>query len=371
MSFATPSIRVPMGTGREEVFSVFRSRRYPFMDISKGIGISFVVLGHNWITIYGSDELFRVIFSFHVPLFFFLSGVLFDCRINFKALVLRKSESVLKPYVSILMAWGIVEIIFKRVSAWDYYLAALYSSGHTISLTPLWFLPHLFLVFIFSWFLCRLHPALNNHVEGLGLLVVGLLVGGIYTIDVFGEAGVNFLNRLSPAIGLSLVESGLPLNADIVFVTSAFFLAGHYLAERVVTFKPNYASLIVSIAGFGFLHAVYDCTLDLNARRYDHVVLSTVQAVLGIYVVISFSKLISPSGIMGYSFAYVGSGSLFVLLFHTFFQGRLFAAFNTLTSDARYFSAIAALFLSILTSLLIWEWAKRNSWMTSLLLVTK
>ncbi|MEO7862090.1 MAG: acyltransferase family protein [Nitrospirales bacterium] len=47
------------------------------VDIAKGLGILLVVFGHNWIVLHEKGELFRVIFSFHVPLFFFLSGIFF------------------------------------------------------------------------------------------------------------------------------------------------------------------------------------------------------------------------------------------------------------------------------------------------------
>ena len=55
-----------------------RSKRYTEVDIARGIGILFVVLGHSikqtgvqagWIRI-----LTYIIYSFHMPLFFCLSG---------------------------------------------------------------------------------------------------------------------------------------------------------------------------------------------------------------------------------------------------------------------------------------------------------
>lgn len=41
------------------------------IDIARGLGIAAVVLGHNWIVLHEKGELFRVIYSFHLPLFFF------------------------------------------------------------------------------------------------------------------------------------------------------------------------------------------------------------------------------------------------------------------------------------------------------------
>lgn len=46
--------------------------RSVLIDVLKGIGIILVVLGH--IT-FGDQLVRKIIFSFHMPLFFFLSGV--------------------------------------------------------------------------------------------------------------------------------------------------------------------------------------------------------------------------------------------------------------------------------------------------------
>jgi fucose 4-O-acetylase-like acetyltransferase len=53
------------------------------IDIARGAGIILVVLGHNWIITHNHGELYRIIFSFHMPLFFFLSGVVFKNNSSF------------------------------------------------------------------------------------------------------------------------------------------------------------------------------------------------------------------------------------------------------------------------------------------------
>jgi fucose 4-O-acetylase-like acetyltransferase len=42
------------------------------IDIARGIGIILVVLGHNWLVLEDKGELFRVIYSFHLPRLFFV-----------------------------------------------------------------------------------------------------------------------------------------------------------------------------------------------------------------------------------------------------------------------------------------------------------
>ena len=57
--------------------------RDPIIDAAKGYGILLVFIGH---LVYYDSPLFRIIFNFHMPLFFALSGMTFspekysDCR---------------------------------------------------------------------------------------------------------------------------------------------------------------------------------------------------------------------------------------------------------------------------------------------------
>lgn len=55
-----------------------KSEQWKWVDIAKGIGIILVFLGHFNIP----DTLRAEIYTFHIPLFFFLSGVLLFCFVQ-------------------------------------------------------------------------------------------------------------------------------------------------------------------------------------------------------------------------------------------------------------------------------------------------
>lgn len=82
------------------------------VDVAKGIGIFFVVLGHNWLSTHEADELHRVIFSFHMPLFFFLAGIFLRAPDGILRFAIGRTESLLKPYFVVLIGlassgcWG-------------------------------------------------------------------------------------------------------------------------------------------------------------------------------------------------------------------------------------------------------------------------
>ena len=59
--------------------TMINKKRIEWVDIAKGIGIFLMVMGHTGIPRIGNQW----IYSFHMPLFFFISGFLFNTSVNF------------------------------------------------------------------------------------------------------------------------------------------------------------------------------------------------------------------------------------------------------------------------------------------------
>lgn len=105
--------------------------RLPYLDIAKGIGIIFVVLGHC------SSRLTNYwMYGFHVPLFFVISGLLFDLSKYDKITFLKKRcKSLLIP----LLFWDILQgLLLNQIPNHDHFKIGV-----------LWFLLVLFFAEIF------------------------------------------------------------------------------------------------------------------------------------------------------------------------------------------------------------------------------
>lgn len=88
------------------------------VSIAKGVGISLMVIGHS-----GSPELlFRFIYLFHMPLFFFLSGYLFksDYLDKKKLFVQRRIKGLYLPYIKWQLLFLALHGLFYR---WHFYAA--------------------------------------------------------------------------------------------------------------------------------------------------------------------------------------------------------------------------------------------------------
>ena len=73
--------------------------RIEWIDIAKGIGIILVIAGHTFSLGYSYP-----IYAFHMPLFFFLSGLLFvDKKKNFSDYLKSRTKSLLRPWLFILL----------------------------------------------------------------------------------------------------------------------------------------------------------------------------------------------------------------------------------------------------------------------------
>jgi fucose 4-O-acetylase-like acetyltransferase len=81
-------------------------KRIEWIDLSKGIGMVLVILGH---CVCFGGNIHNIVFSFHMPLFFILSGIVFGN--NQKNFVLKKAKALLVPYVYFCLVGLIVSLI--------------------------------------------------------------------------------------------------------------------------------------------------------------------------------------------------------------------------------------------------------------------
>ena len=285
--------------------------RLQHIDIAKGIGILLIVFGHNDIVAKEEGELFNIIFSFHVPVFLFLSGVFFKVNSQLRETVLSKIDSLIKPYFTTLIIWSFCQ---KQYSIIDYFGGILYSSGWAIPLPwiPLWFLTHLWVVMIFSGLFIKITNLNSGRIIYKVFLLLCLLLIGILIGDTFWQIPITINGHTLQLSGKPFLLNGLPFSIDVLFLSSFFFLVGFSLKKEVLNFQfqVKYFGLILVV--FCYCHYQFNYTINLFERRYDHPIISTLEALCGIYIVLCVSIFMSKYKGITQVFAYIGSGSLFI-----------------------------------------------------------
>jgi fucose 4-O-acetylase-like acetyltransferase len=134
--------------------------RTSWVDYAKAIGIILVVYGHVARGLFnaGIDLPFSmymlvdsIVYSFHMPLFFFLSGLFFSYSFTKRGaigLTLNKIDSIIYPYLVWSIVQGAVESLLSNYTNGTITLSAVFSLWEPRA--QFWFLYALFFVFLFS-----------------------------------------------------------------------------------------------------------------------------------------------------------------------------------------------------------------------------
>lgn len=193
------------------------NKRIEYIDLAKGICICFVVLIHimGVIPIVGTP-----IISFHMPLFFFLSGVFFKTYGNFSGFIKRKINTLLIPYIFFQAVFGyLYPYILFHIFGWEcpnshfsnmwFFLENKGVGG------PVWFLWCLFVMNVIFYFVYKIGKR-SSHFPPLFILLLGS------TGFLFGYYGIS-----------------LPRNIDSAMTAMPFFYLGCVLFRKTDMFQPN------------------------------------------------------------------------------------------------------------------------------------
>jgi fucose 4-O-acetylase-like acetyltransferase len=166
-------------------------------------------------------------------------------------------------------------------------------------------------------------------------------------IDLFWQKKVSLFQQ-------DFTIPGLPFGADIMLISASFFLLGYFLKHRALKFKPGPMSVITALSVFISFHLFFDNRLDLNPRIYDGLVIPTLEALSGIYIILFLSYLIQYRVGIAHLMSRTGSASLFILIFHTFFHNKAFDFAVNHLGGANLTSAIFAFAVGSIIPVAIW-----------------
>lgn len=212
-------------------------KRIAYVDIAKILGMFFIVYGH---TLRGG-EVTTWIYTFHVPLFFFLSGVTFHGEaLDIKIFLKKKVVALLVPF----FVWALISTgIFAVMSSFISMQTTLQSSqanplismlmGYCDANSPLWFLPCLFIVEILMWIVTKLGSKMGGIVYLVSIACSSLLC---LTWPLFAEKEVLWNVH----------------NAIFLFPFSMIgYLCGTYI-EKIDAKVKNVGAAAILVAGGGY-----------------------------------------------------------------------------------------------------------------------
>lgn len=169
-------------------------KRFEYIDVAKGIGILTVVWAH--ILLVGWSH--RLIYAFHMPLFFFISGILYnkDKYTAFVPFLKARFKRLIVPYLIYSIATWCIWAVFRYLqggnveSYWMPLLQTFISQGSgafMVHNSALWFIPCLFMVEVMYYFISK-----SKVVYALVMCLI-IAVIGVCMAHFFGADYLNLL----------------------------------------------------------------------------------------------------------------------------------------------------------------------------------
>ena len=196
-------------------------KRNETIDVAKGIGIFLMVLGHMHI----NEQLNLFIYSFHMPLFYIISGFLYKNSGGYYW-IKKKAKSLLVPYfcfgivyilISFVLSAGDLEILKRNA------IGLFYESTNNLPIeSALWFLTSMFFLLIIVSILEKID---FNSIK-LVLIVFLTVVGSLFP-NVMGFR--------------------LPMSIDTSLVTIGFFYVGYYIKKHFIDKKSVNKCVLCSL----------------------------------------------------------------------------------------------------------------------------
>lgn len=286
------------------------------VDIAKGIGIILVVIGH----VPPSEYAIRFIYDFHMPLFFFLSGLFLDeKKYDFKRFVLSRIKSLIIPLISFCA----FAVLLQLIPSFDYRHPSLGIGG-----AALWFLPVLFCSECLIYCMWRLF---HGTVQRL-IFILLCFVGGL------------IVSRLS---------FHLPSALHAVPFAAAMFASGSLLNDFITSFlkdskKYFYIEITVLFISFIAIALLAFFFKDYTNMYYGHIafgVFGIAVAFAGISGVVVLSKWIDKMGliIINKVLTYLGCNSLVIFGTHLAFKGVFVRIWGSIavSNIGLYFAALS------------------------------
>lgn len=279
--------------------------RIPWVDICRGIAIILVLYGHAL----SNDTQRFIIYAFHMPLFFFLSGIVFrqDKTKNFLHVIWKNTKAILIPYVIFALLTLVVSYIILQPQVYTYesltkqLYGIFYGNGNKGYLAynvALWFLPCLFLAKISFALLTRI--ATNNKII-IAILLLSSWVGYYFSA--------------------LLTSQKLFFGLEIAFTAIVFFGAGYLwnqneklktlMAKRKVSFFVLAAFITILFAWLNF--HFYGYQIDMRLNRLNNYFLFYIAAFSGIAMALLLSMMIRKNAVL----EYFGKHSMLLFVWHT------------------------------------------------------
>lgn len=279
-------------------------KRNQFIDLLKFIGIFLVIYGHH------PNSMTTYIYSFHMPLFFMLSGTCYieKQQENFNSFFAHKVKALLVPYLSfsliLFIFWLVIgrhfgEAAINRIPIKEAFVGIFYGVHGFKGISslewggPMWFLLALFIIQIISYFLLKQKKE-------------KIIIAYIFIIYVY------FLSK-------KYIPFPLPWEMQRAVIDLFFYLIGYLYRDKILDInnKNIYKVLVLFLGSLIF----FKMKVCLGDGILIHILKYFISGTLGSLFIVEFFKYFWKEKYkLPKYISYIAKNTIIILAFH----GRAF-----------------------------------------------
>ena len=278
------------------------SRRIGWVDIAKGIAILLVIIGHT-VKFGGGTRNF--IFSFHMPLFFILTGYTSNLAADWDTVWRHAKKTFIHLVLPVLLV-SCISIGFQWLQNGDLSNMALWKLIRNIGDALYWA----------SGVNVKHHPGAGMVWFLISLFWGKLILDGINVL--FLSKDNTLIYTMLGLFGMALGIKGkwLPQNFDVTLVV-VFFLAIGVLWKKYHTLLEKHETLLFLGAVVYWITCLkFNLYIELATRSYPYWVISIVEAITGSYAFYCICKNLEGNLLFNLPFQHLGKHTLLILLIH-------------------------------------------------------
>lgn len=191
--------------------------RVDYIDFAKALGMLTIMWGHI-----AAGMSVTFVYAFHIPLFFFLSGMVFrpEKYNDFGSFVKRKVQTLIVPYVIYSIITWAIWAVFSYITHTpvESYFAPLFetiiargSEGYLVHNVPLWFVSCLFVVELSYYWISKLKDSFAIIIATVLAVLGYLLVNKVEFFDF----------------------TTLPWSIEVAMMAMIFYCLGHQAVKHI------------------------------------------------------------------------------------------------------------------------------------------
>ncbi len=277
-------------------------RRIDWIDLAKGIAILLVIIGH---TVKFDSMTRNFIFSFHMPLFFVLSGYTYKFAENqqeFWIHVRKGIRHLLLPAILI----SVITVFAPWVMGSEHSFSALGMRARSVGEAFWWA----------SGVKVNSHPGLGAVWFLISLFWAKIIIDGIHLL--FPGENKGYIYTFVGILGVFLGIRGmwLPQNLDVTCVAVLFMSVGMLWRQYAEKIKEYEVVLFFGSVVFWLTCLHFNIYIELAARHYPYLAVSLVEAVCGSYAFCCFCRALVANRAVTFAGQFIGMHTLLIFGLH-------------------------------------------------------